>query len=271
MKEIDLKKLKKIQLEMLDYIDKFCEENEIRYWIDSGTLLGAVRHKGYIPWDDDIDLGMLRKDYDKFVNLFNKKCDPSYRFDCYECNKNYTKPYGKVLDLRTVMYEPDKKTGVKSSVFVDVFPYDNIADDEKARNKQFRIRDRCKKLNNLQQFDGFYIKKKNKYNFIRHPLHVILQILPKGFFIEKSILNCKKFEKQKTKNVGNLAGNTKQYCNKGVFDDFVLLWFEGKKYPAPIGYDEWLRSFYGDYMKLPPKEKQVSHHRFEAYEVKEGD
>ena len=93
--EIDIDELKKIQLNILEYIDKFCKENNINYWIDCGTLLGAVRHKGYIPWDDDIDIGMLREDYIKFMNSFNNNNDSNYKFHCYELDKNWYYPYGK--------------------------------------------------------------------------------------------------------------------------------------------------------------------------------
>ena len=112
MNEIKLDELKKIQLDILVFIDDFCEKNNINYWIDCGTLLGAVRHKGYIPWDDDIDIGMLREDYDKFMKIFNNCCNNSkYKFISYETDKNWPFPFGKVLDITTVLYEPDKKYG----------------------------------------------------------------------------------------------------------------------------------------------------------------
>ena len=89
MKKIDIDDLKKIQLEILNYIDDFCKKNDINYWLDSGTLLGAVRHKGYIPCDDDIDIGMLREDYEKFIAIFNKNNKSNYKLHCYENDKNW--------------------------------------------------------------------------------------------------------------------------------------------------------------------------------------
>ena len=264
-KKISIDELKKIQIGILDYIDNFCRKNNINYWIDTGTLLGAVRHKGYIPWDDDIDIGMLRDDYEKFIKLFNKDNKTQYKFHCYEIDKNWYFPYGKVLDENTIMYEPDEETGIKTAVFVDVFIYDNIINDEKIIKKMYKKRDLYTKLSNLQNNKHFVSLNKQKYNFIRYPFYLLMQLFPKRYFVKKNIKNSKKYINSNTNYVGNLTSVTKMICSKDVFKSFVDLEFEGKKYKAPIGYEEWLKAFYGDYMKLPPKEKQVSHHRFVAY------
>ena len=106
MHELSLDELRKIQIEILDVVSKFCDDHEINYWLDGGTLIGAVRHKGYIPWDDDIDLGMLRPDYDKFMRLFNEH-NTRYKFHCIENDPKFYVPFGKVLDTETILYEPD--------------------------------------------------------------------------------------------------------------------------------------------------------------------
>ena len=265
MEKIEVEELKKIQVKILNYVDDFCKKNNINYWLDSGTLLGAVRHKGFIPWDDDIDLGMLREDYNKFMEFFNKDNNSNYKFCCYENNKKWPYPYGKILNTNTIMYEPDEKYGIKSSVFVDLFPYDNIPQDDKEREKAFKKRNLYKKLNNLQRYKSFYIESKNRYNFIRYPFHLLMKLFPEGYFIKKSIENSKMYNNKESNLVGNFTGTMKQWCDKDVFNSFIELEFEGRKYPAPVGYDKWLTSFYGDYMKLPPIEKRVSHHRFIAY------
>ena len=265
MKEISLEELKKIQIDILDYVDDFCKKNGINYWLDCGTLLGAIRHKGYIPWDDDIDIGMLRPDYEKFIELFNHNNDSDFSFICYENDKDWVFPFGKVLNNNTVFFEPDEKHGIKSSVYIDVFPYDNAPEDKKKINRIFKKRNLYAKLTKLQRFSCFYIERKNKYNFIRYPFHIMMQIFPKDFFVKKGVELSKKYMNIQTNLVGNFTSLSKQYCEKDVFSSFVDVEFEGKKYPAPVGYDKWLKSFYGDYMKLPPKEKQISHHRYEAY------
>ena len=263
-KKIELNQLKKIQIEILNYIDNFCKKNDINYWIDCGTLLGAIRHKGYIPWDDDIDIGMLREDYNKFLKLYNNK-NNRYKFYCCENNKDWYYPLGKVLDTNTVLYEPNEDDGIKISINIDVFVYDNAPSNERKLKKMYKIRDFLFKLNSLQIYSKSLYKNNSIYNFIRLPFHLFLKFFPKGFFAKMVIRNSKKYENDETGYVGNFTSYSKFICDKSVFDSFVDVEFENNKYRAPVSYDLWLKMFYGDYMKLPPKEKQVSHHSFVAY------
>lgn len=261
---IELEELKKIQLDILNNVADFCEKNNINYWLDSGTLLGAVRHQGYIPWDDDIDIGMLRADYDRFKLLYNNS-NEKYKFFSIETDKNFNFPYGKVLDMNTELYEPNKKSGEKLAINIDIFVYDNAPDDLKETQKMYRKRDILLALNIVKKAP--YSTKKNRFfvNTLRIPIYYILKLLPKGYFSKKIINNSKKYINENTNYVGNFTAVTPIHSRKTIFDSFVKMTFEGKKYNVPVGYDEWLTDFYGDYMKLPPKEKQVSHHVFEAY------
>ena len=266
MKKIEINELKKIQLNILKYLDEFCKKNNIKYWIDCGTLLGAIRHKGYIPWDDDIDVGMLREDYDKFIELsesFNSS--KKYSFNCYELNHNWQYSMGKVLDNDTILYEPDVKNGIKTCVNIDIFVYDIAPIDDSKLNKMYNKRDFFVKLNSCRNIKRFYTKDEQKYNFIKIAIYYILHIFPKGFFVKKIIINSKKLCKYDTGYVGNFTANTRMKCSTKVFKSFIDVKFENEKFPAPIGYDEWLKAFFGNYMELPPKEKQISHHIFEAY------
>lgn len=258
LKKIELEDLKKIQIKILDVVANFCQKNNIKYWIDSGTLLGAIRHSGYIPWDDDIDVGMLREDFDKFLKLFNTE-NSQYKAYSIENKDDFYYTYCKVLDTNTILYEPDKN-GNKLSVNIDVFVYDNAPDDDKKIQKMFKIRDKYRYYHEVLNcnLDEKTEIKKLIIRFARI-------IFKRNYFMKKMVVNEKKYMNKETLRVGNFSGYFKAYCEKSVFNDFIDVTFEGKKYKAPIGYDKWLRAFYNDYMKLPPKEKRVSHHRFEAY------
>lgn len=264
MKKIEnLDELKEIQYNILCYVDNFCRKNKINYWLDCGTLIGAIRHKGFIPWDDDIDIGMLRKDYDKFMKLFNLE-GSKYKFYSIENNKKFYYPIGKVLDTSTILFEPDEK-GLKLNINIDVFVYDNAPDDEVELNKMFRIRDFNSKMKNIQFFNKSFCKSSFIKEILRYILNKILYFFPKTFFLEKMIKNSKKYNNKQTKKVGNFVGLDKFVCDKDVFNEFIDVSFEGRKFKAPAGYDKWLRSNYKDYMKLPPVEKRVPHHKFVAY------
>ncbi|MBQ3446230.1 MAG: LicD family protein, partial [Synergistaceae bacterium] len=139
MREISAQRLKELQLGILDAVVGFCGENGIKCWLNAGTLLGAVRHKGYIPWDDDVDLAMLRPDYDKFMASFNNHND-RYKFVCYENDPESFTHFGKVFDTSTVLYEPNEK-GERLCVYADIFVMDNSPSDEESRRKMFRRRD----------------------------------------------------------------------------------------------------------------------------------
>lgn len=262
MDRINSDELKIIQLQILEYVAKFCDENEIDYFLDCGTLLGAIRHKGYIPWDDDIDIGMLRPSYDKFLATFNKS-NSRYKSYSIENNDTFFSPHAKVLDTETILYEPDEK-GRKLSVNIDVFVYDNAPDDDKKVKEMFSKRDFYRNLNVLRTLNN-----RPKGSLLRrlliYALRMIVRPFKQNFFCLKMVELSKLYSDKKTKRVGNFTSYSRTVCDRSVFDKYTTVEFEGKLFKAPQGYDAWLHSFYGDYMQLPPPEKRVSHHSFIAY------
>ena len=262
MKAIDEADLKRIQIDILDYVHEFCIENKINYWLDCGTLLGAIRHRGYIPWDDDIDIGMLRPDYDKFMKKFNSR-DSKFRFICPELNLDYAHGAGKVIDTNTILYEPNKK-GRKLSVYIDVFVYDNAPDDDKLLKRMFDKRDWYRKCSmaHSQGHDSIGGFARNiGFAFLR----LLTSPFPRNYFALKMMKNSKKYASYDTLRVGNFSSYSRTVGERKVFASFIDVEFEGKTYKAPSGYDQWLKAFYNDYMTLPPLDKRVSTHIFEAY------
>lgn len=266
MKKIDITRLREIQIEILDVVMSYCEDNGIKCWLNGGTLLGAVRHKGYIPWDDDIDLGMLRPDYDRFMAMFNKS-GGRYKFVCAENDPESFEWFGKVFDTSTVLYEPDEK-GEKLSVYIDIFVMDNAPEDEAEQRKIFRRRGILRVCNLGRKLPIF--SKPTRGGLLRslavYAFRALLRVFPRHYFVKQLVKNAKSYADHDTGLVGDFTGLRYAVCKREILENLTQLEFEGKMYPVPSGYDEWLRKLYGDYMQLPPPEERVSTHFFKAYE-----
>ena len=257
MKVITLDELKSIQLDLLQKTADFCERNGLRYILCGGTLIGAVRHKGYIPWDDDIDIAMPRPDYDKFVKSFNQPGN-YYQVVNPDLNPNYEYCFAKVYDSRTVLNELHYP-GDTFGVYVDVFPADGVKDAAQIRKIML-----LRKLLNTKRANYYHrtISKKIINTFGK------LLLLPVSAHQIAIWMDneCRKYAFGSLPTAGVIANpfGPGEMVSKSVFDSDIYQEFEGRKYRIPIGYDTWLRSIYGDYMQLPPEEHRVSHHTFDA-------
>lgn len=263
MRELSLEEIKELQLDILDVVKDFCDKNGINYFLNCGTLIGAIRHKGYIPWDDDIDLGMLREDYDKFLRLFNES-NERYKAYSVENSKTHYYPFMKVVDTSTLLYEVYEGSS-KTFVNLDVFVYDNVPNDKKIIDKMFRTRNKNQKW----QHRRLYPKEKIKGNILKRVIGRLtkeaIRILPKGYFTRKIVKNSKRYINEDTGFVGNFTGESKVVCSKKLLSEFIETEFEGRYYKIPKNYHEWLTMFYGDYMQLPPEEKRVLPHTRKAF------
>ena len=267
-KKLSLEELKQHQIGILDAVAAFCDKNDIDYYLTGGTLLGAVRHKGYIPWDDDIDICMMREDYEKFLCTFNTSND-RYQVYSIENNPGFLREYGKVLDTSTVLYEPDE-SGSKLCVNIDLFILDPAPSDEKTVAAMYDRRDSLRRKKILreqskhQRVTGFH----SLWYFIRGLLR---RMIPERYYVKQLVKNAKSFRDPTSEYVGDFSGIyyglPRVMVKRSLFSEAALMEFEGKQYKAPIGYDAWLTALYGDYMTLPPEEKRVSHHSFVAYSL----
>lgn len=255
---ITLDELKKIQLDLLQKTADFCESNGLRYFLCGGTLIGAVRHKGYIPWDDDIDIAMPRPDYDQFVKTFNQP-DNYYQVVNLDTCPDYEYAFAKVYDNRTILKELHYP-GDTFGVYIDVFPADGV--------KNAAQINKIKLLHKLLN-----TKRANYYN--RTISKKIVNTLGKLLLLPFSARTiatwmdneARKYAFCSLPKAGVIANpyGPGEMVDKSVFDSDIYQEFEGRKYRIPIGYDTWLRSIYGDYMQLPPEEHRVSHHTFDAW------
>ena len=257
--------LKQILTEILCHIDAFCKEYEIKYFLCGGTALGAVRHHGFIPWDDDIDIMMPREDYERFISLYREKDDSYYQLHTYENDQKYLFPYAKVDDSRTIVLERINRPS-SIGVNLDVFPIDNLPEEEQKRNVLYQKASYLIKIYNIKQVkinrNRFFVK-----NIILLIGHLILAPISMDLIV-KTLSNLPKRYKDQDSSLCGLVvwGYGKREINlKSSYKSQIFCEFEGFLFPIPVGYDDYLKSLYGDYMKLPPKERQISHHSFDAF------
>ena len=277
-REIDSKELKEIQMDILQVLDNYCCQNNIKYSIACGTMLGAIRHKGYIPWDDDIDIYMLRDDYEKLMQSFPKVYKGHYCISSLERDALWDRPYAKAYDNRT-MFQERMYHNIEFGVNIDIFPVDEVPDDETQWiSYDIERRKFYKKYNRLAVYAPF------NYN-LKGIVRWIYYILPKVLISRKKISeirrkmamqideNCKRFRDQGNHRVFECCQGEfqKHPFKKTVFDGIKDYPFENRIFKGFENYDEYLSNGFGDYMQLPPEEKRVSHHNYKAFWKKSSE
>lgn len=256
--------LREIQLKELDIliaIDEFCKKNDIKYFICGGTLLGAIRHKGFIPWDDDIDISMPRPDYNKFIKIFPSIYRNKYFMKCIE-KKNSVIPFARVFD-KNVKLMSERSKGFDDNLWMDIFPIDGLPEKKYLIEKIYKKSNLYMKLLFLY-YDKYVPAIKKRYTILKYCLMPIIKIFGAKIILKK-ILELP-LEYEKCNYVGVIFGgyNEGEKLNKNECEKFVLVEFEKLYFPAYCCWDSYLSGIYGDYMKLPPKEQRRNHF-FKAY------
>lgn len=259
MKNIEkLEELQKIELNILIHIDKICRENDLTYYLAYGTLIGAVRHKGFIPWDDDIDIVMPRPDYEKLMKIM-QKANGRYKFISLEtCKLDYNYPFAKIFDSKTRLVEGYRPMEEELGVYVDVFPIDGLG------NTKEEVSDYSKKIEKYSK--QIWYLGTVKHNGIKGRL---LNIIGRKNINRWLVKNAKKNNFYKSKYAGGLTGlwGEKEVMETKYYMDKIEMDFEGNKFYVPKHYDYILTKWYGNYMQLPPEKERVRHHGFDAWWV----
>lgn len=270
MREVkDLNELKRIELNILQQIDKICREQGFRYWLCGGTLLGAVRHKGFIPWDDDIDIFMPRQDYNEFIKYCANHSTPFQLFS-HETDDSYYRLYAKACAMNTLVEEYGDNLKLPSTgIWVDIFPIDGLADSwEKAKGVIKSIEFK-RNLLTAALWKKYFIGHSKSIIFTvgRFLLYIMGKFTNKWKLIKKIEKRYIKNDFDKMKYCGVAFGcyGVREVVERKFFDDSVDIEFEGCLFKAPIGWSQYLNSIYGDYMQLPPEDKRVTQHEFKAY------
>ena len=253
-----LERVKREELEILKVVRDFCLKNDIEMLLAYGTLLGAVRHEGFIPWDDDIDVYMTREDYNRFISLWQKSHPAGYLLQNKDTDRDYTQVHTKIRkDNTTFLQQGEENYLYHKGIFIDIFPLDRIPGG--FRRKVYKMA----AMVYLLYMRGFIPPEANR--IVRLGSRVILGLTPKKLYypilkiIEKYITGFSSDEMDMACVVS--INDMNNSIPAEVFSKHCELKFEDDVFFAPKDYDKYLTIMYGDYMELPPEEERVWKHR----------
>lgn len=257
-------------LEIIKKLSIICEELNVNYYVAWGSLIGAIRHKGFIPWDDDFDVIMLRQDYDKFVSYCEENARDIYPFKIL--NRKTCKGYPYIISrLEDMRYKAvyDNIVEYDSGMFVDIYPFDGAGTDENKARKKLEL-----KRNILAKCVGWSIR--NKYTkpenknaivaFFKYIGFHFSHLVGKDFFLDRYEKLKDTYSFEESSLIGCLCWGSGLYVfDKSLFEKNLVVPFEGITVNIPAGYDEILRKTYGNYMELPPEKDRRATHEYCIY------
>ena len=273
--ELTIQETQSISLEILHTIAEICEKQHLRYSLIYGTLIGAIRHHGFIPWDDDVDIMMPRPDYDQLLTYLKEHINdyPHYKvFNHDEC-PDYPYMITRISDdSYKIVMENEKPYGM--GVFIDIYPYDGLGKTKKEAVKYGLKGDRLSSLCYQATRDHFAIETTTSLlrKIFKFPVYLYAKLRGKDYFQEKlkKLSGLKSYaDSEYICCVVWLSGGAQDICPRSWFDETILVPFENYEFRVPKQYEDVLHHHYGDYMKLPPEKDRIGHHCFKVYKKTE--
>lgn len=254
--DFDISELHAVQLELLKEFDRVCKENDIHYFLAQGTLIGAIRHKGFVPWDDDIDVIIPYEDFGKLQSYGQDIWAEGYFLQFKEVDPEYNKCYMRLRRSdTTLIIDNDQEQDINHGIAIDIYPLIHLADKKFDRTVQY--------LNTMfyMLLQEDHIPKNHGFVF-KIGAAIILPLIPKSkkkTVKQKLMKKITKFNSQPTKQCYVIDGSLrtmKQTLHTSDFEKTISVPFEDAVFYAPVGYDRYLTERYGKYMELPPEDQQ---------------
>jgi len=258
---LNIREVQMVELDILTAFDEFCKKHGLNYYLCGGTLLGAVRHGGFIPWDDDIDLFMARPGYERLIRICRtESIGENLIFACAE-NKKFMRPFARIYDVRT---DVEREYYVKSSgphVWLDILPVDGLPEGDDVLRRLFKMRDRLDGMNFVTMWKPFRYRNRIMLirNLIRYP---VAKLTGPGFWCSLLEKTGKKRPFETAEWVGCVTAGRYGKGEAMKRKEFLVpakVMFEGRTYPTMSCYREYLSGIYRDYMKMPPESKRAIH------------
>ena len=260
-----LRHLQLTELDILNEVVRICKSNKIEYFLDSGTALGAIRHQGFIPWDDDIDIGMTRPHYEKFIRLAKSQLGESYFLQTVETDPNAPYYFTKVRKNDTSFMEWNTRNlNMHHGLYIDIFPYDNLP-NEKIERLHFHRR--CHRIYSLwlvRTIPDRVARPQKKFNWlikaiVRRFLHLASLPIPRNLIYQYMNQTFQRYNHNDTEYLTCFAFADPCIFRRSDLFPLKMGTFEGSNFTLANDVDSYLKELYGDYMRLPPKEEQVTH------------
>lgn len=263
----DISEIQQMELGIMEYIHEVCQKIGVKYFLAYGSLIGAVRHQGFIPWDDDMDICMLRDDYEKLQDYLIAHPDERYELMSYKNNVNYVYPFMKVQDNHTYLVEEDVRIDSDMGIYVDIFPVDGYEDDQAFKDKMTKIIK--KRQLSCYTFKGITNTKSVVNSIIRYISVIIFYFTNTNKYVAQidELAKSRKVEDYELVDYLIYKDMNKPVWKREWLEQVESGSFEGKEFMIPKHYHEILTSDYGDYMQLPPVEQRVSHHDFKLWKI----
>ena len=265
----DVREIQQMELGIMEYIHEVCNKIGVKYFLAYGSLIGAVRHQGFIPWDDDMDICMLRDDYEKLQDYLIANPSERYQVMSYKNNRNYVYPFMKVMDNQTYLIEEDVRIDSNMGIYVDIFPVDGYEDDQAFKDKMTTIIK--KRQLSCYTFKGITNKKSFINSLIRYASVIAFYFTDTNKYVKQidELAKTRKVEDYELVDYLIYKDMNKPVWKREWLKDVTVGHFEGRDFLIPVNFHELLTSDYGNYMQLPPVEQQVSHHDFRLWKIVE--